>query len=130
MSHKAVFSRSSYVRDTPVVAQAPLRDHNRGLSEPPLSESLEEGCGTCTVTLRNVIRHVCCEFRNGPFGNGPTTISEATVSKTEVSEFFWRSPEFRGENSVSSSLSIICVRKRPHRVFFLRSTQRVWRRTP
>ena len=50
------------------------------------------------------------------FGNGPNTVSESTVSNTKLSEFFCphRVP---GENLVSSSLPIICVLKRTHRVF-------------
>ena len=48
---------------------------------------------------------------------GPNTVSESTVSDTELSEFFGprRVP---GENSVSSSQPIIRVPKRAHRVFF------------
>ena len=43
------------------------------------------------------------------FGNVPNTVSESTVSNTELSEFFLALTEFRGENSVSSSQPIICV---------------------
>ena len=39
------------------------------------------------------------------FGDGPNTVSESTVSNTELSEFFALT-EFRGENSVSSSHAI------------------------
>ena len=49
-------------------------------------------------------------------GNRPNTVSESTVSNTELSEFFALT-EFRGESSVSSSQPIICVPKRTHRVF-------------
>ena len=55
-------------------------------------------------------------------GDGPNTVSESTVSNTELSEFFALT-EFRAENSVSSSQPIICVPKRTHRVF--RRTHRV-----
>ena len=59
--------------------------------------------------------------------NRPNTVSESTVSNTELSEFFGphRVP---GENSLSSSQPIICVPKRTHRVFF-RKAHRVCRRT-
>ena len=54
---------------------------------------------------------------NAPFiGNGPNTVSESTVSNTELGEFFALT-EFRGENSVSSSQPVICEPKRTHRVF-------------
>ena len=53
-------------------------------------------------------------------GGGPNTVSESTVSNTELSEFFGLS-EFRGEDSVSSSQPIICVPKRTHRVFLQNS---------
>ena len=52
----------------------------------------------------------------------PNTVSESTVSNTELSEFFALS-EFWGASSVSSSRPIICVPKRTHRVFFFRRTQ-------
>ena len=55
-------------------------------------------------------------------GNGPNTVSESTVSNTELSEFFLALTEFRGENSVSSSQPIICVPKRTHRVFLAELT--------
>ena len=66
-----------------------------------------------------------------PFGrsfleNGPNTVSESTVSNTELSEFSGLT-EFQGENSLSSSQPIICVPKRTHRVF--RRTHRVCRKT-
>ena len=59
-------------------------------------------------------------------GNRSNTVSESTVSNTELSEFFGphRVP---GESSVSSSQPIICVLKRTHRVFC--RTHRVRRRT-
>ena len=54
---------------------------------------------------------------NGPLvGNGPNTVSESTVSNTELSEFLALT-EFRGESSVSSSRPTIRVIKRTHRVF-------------
>ena len=56
------------------------------------------------------------------FGDGPNTVSESTVSNTELSEFFGLT-EFRGANSVSSFQPIICVPRRTHRVF--RRTHRV-----
>ena len=55
-------------------------------------------------------------------GNWPNTVSESTVSNTELSEFFGAT-EFRGANSASSFQPIICVQKRTHRVF--RRTHRV-----
>ena len=57
------------------------------------------------------------------FGDGPNTVSESTVSNTELSEFFGPHRVPGGENSVSSSQPIICVPKRTHRVF--RRTRRV-----
>ena len=51
-----------------------------------------------------------------PYGDGPNTVSESTVSNTEQSEFFGGLTEFRGANSVSSFQPIICVQTRTHRV--------------
>ena len=48
--------------------------------------------------------------RRDRFGNGPNTVSESTVSNTELSEFLALT-EFRGENSVSSSQTIIFCAK-------------------
>ena len=59
-------------------------------------------------------------------GNGPNTVSESTVSNTELSEFFGLT-EFRGANSVSSFQPIVGVPKRTHRVF--RRTHRVCPKT-
>ena len=62
-----------------------------------------------------------------PFvGNGPNTVSESTVSNTELSEFLALT-EFRGESSVSSSQSFFCVQQQTHRVF--RRTHRVCPKT-
>ena len=79
------------------------------------------------------IRISCHEFAQNLFpqnssklGSGPNTVSESTVSNTELSEFLGLT-EFRGANSVSSSQPIICVPKRTHRV--CRRTHRVSRRT-
>ena len=41
-------------------------------------------------------------------GSGPNTVSESTVSNTELASFLALT-EFRGENSVSSSWPMICV---------------------
>ena len=60
-------------------------------------------------------------------GARPNTVSESTVSNTELSESFGLT-ELRRENSVSSSQPIICVPKRTHQVLFWR-THRVCRRT-
>ena len=60
-------------------------------------------------------------------GDGPNTVSESTVSNTELSEFCLVLTEFRGENSVSSSQPIICVPKQIHRDF--RRTHRVCPKT-
>ena len=57
-------------------------------------------------------------------GNGPNTVLESTVSNTELTEFL---TDFREEDSMSSSQSIICVPKRTHRV--IHRTPRVCRRT-
>ena len=53
-------------------------------------------------------------------GNGPNTVSEGTVSNTELSDFLALT-EFRGQNSVSSSRPLIYVPKRNDRVFFSQS---------
>ena len=50
------------------------------------------------------------------FGDGPNTVSESTVSNTELSEFSPELTEFRGPNSVSSFRPIICVQTGTHRV--------------
>ena len=56
------------------------------------------------------------EYPKGPkIGDGPNTVSESTVSNTELSEFLALA-EFRGESSVSSSRPIICVKKGTHQV--------------
>ena len=56
------------------------------------------------------------------FRNWPNTVSESTVSNTELSELFALT-EIRGESSVSSSQPTICATKRTHRV--CRRTHRV-----
>ena len=66
-----------------------------------------------TVCILNLFLLVTqCNFRNGP-----NTVSESTVSNTELSEFFGPH-RVRGANSVSWAQPIICVPKRTHRVFF------------
>ena len=50
-------------------------------------------------------------------GNGPHTVSESTVSNTELSVSFLALAKFWGEKSASSSQPIICVPDRTHRVF-------------
>ena len=59
-------------------------------------------------------------------GNGPNTVSESTVSYTDLSEFFGPH-EFRGENSVSSSEPIIFVCQSELTEFFAELTE-FWRR--
>ena len=54
-------------------------------------------------------------------GDGPNTVSESTVSNSEVREFLALT-EFRGESSVSS-FQPICVPKRTHRAFFRELTE-------
>ena len=51
-------------------------------------------------------------------GNGLNTVSESTVSNTELSEFFLALPEFRGDNSVSSSQPFLCEKKSELTGFF------------
>ena len=53
----------------------------------------------------------------GMIRNGPNTVSESTVSNTELSEFFLALTEIRGVNSVSSFRPTMSVPKRTHRVF-------------
>ena len=50
-------------------------------------------------------------------GNGPNTVSESTVSNTELNEFFGPHRVPAERNSVSSFQPSICVPKRTHRVF-------------
>ena len=65
--------------------------------------------------------------RHPSFGNGPNTVSESTISDTELSEFFALT-EFRAENSVSSSQLIICVLNLANSPSFLQNSSRLPKR--
>ena len=69
----------------------------------------------------------CENLRLPNIGGGPNTVSESTVSNTELSEFFCPHRVPGGESSVSSSQPIICEPKQTHRV--LPRTHRVCLKT-
>ena len=60
------------------------------------------------ASKNRLISQILGRITKESIGDRPNTVSESTVSNTELSEFFALT-EFRGENSVSSSRPMICV---------------------
>ena len=59
----------------------------------------------CLLAYRSLDAQIVSDFK---FGDRPNTVSESTVSNTELSEFFVL-VEFWGKSSVSSSQPTTCV---------------------
>ena len=65
------------------------------------------------MNVKSILKNMPQEqkiHKHKDIGDGPNTVSESTVSNTELSEFFALT-ELRGESSVSSSQPILCVHK-------------------
>ena len=74
------------------------------------------------VLSQSTTPFACTLFKTSTVGNGPTTVSESTVSKTELSEFFLPSPS-SGERAQWVPLSLRFVWQSELTEFFAELTE-------